>query len=90
MDGITRDELVACAERELALRIRFYPKWAAAGRMSEEKAEREIALQREILRVLRGGTKTEAQQIALTFPKVETKEVGHVVGGSLRHPWSKK
>lgn len=40
----TTDELIASAERELAMRKRVYPRWVAAGKMSRVAAEREIAL----------------------------------------------
>lgn len=36
------DEL-ACLERELALRRNVYPKWVATGKMTQEKADYEIA-----------------------------------------------
>lgn len=42
------DEQIACAERELGYRRRLYPRWVDAGRMSKEKADREITLMEEI------------------------------------------
>ena len=36
------DEMRRCAKRELNKRINFYPKWIAAGRMTQEKADFEI------------------------------------------------
>lgn len=44
----TRDEKRKAAERELGLRQRVYPRWVEAGKMSQAKAEREIAIMREI------------------------------------------
>lgn len=41
--------LVDCARRELAFRQRCYPKWVLKGTLSEKKAERELALMREIV-----------------------------------------
>jgi hypothetical protein len=48
-DGlITFDDMIACVRRELALRKRVYPKWVAEERMSEAKAEHEIAVMQAI------------------------------------------
>jgi hypothetical protein len=44
----TLDELIACAQRELALRKRCFPRWVSQGTMSEEKASREIACMQAI------------------------------------------
>jgi hypothetical protein len=35
-------ELQECAERELRMRRNVYPRWIAEGKMTREKAEREI------------------------------------------------
>lgn len=45
-------DLARCAEREARMRERVYPRWVAAGRMSQAKADQEIAMMREIVRVL--------------------------------------
>jgi len=41
--------LLGCCRRELAFRQRVYPKWVEKGRMSEKKAEEELALMRELV-----------------------------------------
>lgn len=46
-------ELAECARRELVQRQRVYPRLIASGRMSEMEAERQLAMMREILRILR-------------------------------------
>jgi signal recognition particle subunit SEC65 len=46
-------ELVACAEREVRFREYVYPRRITAGRMTTEKAEREIALMKAIVEELR-------------------------------------
>lgn len=51
----TAAELIACADREVALRRRVYPKWVNAGRMSREKAEEEIAKMQAISDLLRAA-----------------------------------
>ena len=40
----TAEEKQKCAERELRMRSRVYPRWVEQGRMSSANAEREIAL----------------------------------------------
>ena len=40
--------LLACCRRELAFRERVYPRMVANGKITEKKAEAEIALMREL------------------------------------------
>ena len=49
MTGFTINDLVACARRELGQRRRVYARLVAAGKMSQETADREIALMAAIL-----------------------------------------
>ena len=51
--GFALNELVECAERELRMRKRVYPKWVSQARMSAAEANREIDLMAEIVRRLR-------------------------------------
>lgn len=44
----TATEKHACAERELKMRERVYPHRIEGGRMSQAKADHEIAIMREI------------------------------------------
>jgi hypothetical protein len=46
-------DLVACVEREIAMRNRVYPRWVAAGRVPQARADQEIALMRAVLAVLK-------------------------------------
>jgi hypothetical protein len=48
----SNEELKACAERELRLRERVYPRWIEGGRLSQRKADAEIAMMRQIVGVL--------------------------------------
>lgn len=43
---------VACVKREVALRMRVYPRWVAAGRMTQAKAATEIACMQAVLKTL--------------------------------------
>lgn len=37
-------DLIACVDRELKMRAQVYPRWVAQGKLTEAKAERELAL----------------------------------------------
>ena len=41
-------ELAACAEREVRMRRRVYPRWVELGRMREDEAQRELEMMEEI------------------------------------------
>lgn len=45
---ITLDEEIASVEREIALRERVYPRWVEQKKMSQEKADYEIAAMRSV------------------------------------------
>ena len=47
------DDLIAEAERELAMRMDVFPRRVAAGKMSSRLAEDRIDMQREIVALLR-------------------------------------
>ena len=36
------DDMIRCADREVAMRRRVYPRWVEDGRMRQEKADHEI------------------------------------------------
>lgn len=46
---MTIDDLIACAERELKMRRRVYPKWVAIRRMKQEEADHELAAMSAII-----------------------------------------
>jgi hypothetical protein len=47
--NVSMDDMIGCARRELMLRKRVYAKWVADGRMTEKKADDEIAFMNAIL-----------------------------------------
>jgi hypothetical protein len=49
MNPIPLREQVACVRREIAMRERVYPRWVAAERMTQEKADSELAAMRAVL-----------------------------------------
>jgi hypothetical protein len=53
----TTDDLVKCAEREVAYRRRVYPRLVADNRMSREHADREIAMMEAIAEKLKDQQK---------------------------------
>lgn len=52
MSDITLDEQLACLRREIAMRKSVYPKWVTLGKMTEEKADREIEVMQSVLDLL--------------------------------------
>lgn len=53
------DAQIACAQREVGMRKRVYPKWVVSGKMQQSKADEEIATMEDIVETL-----TIAKQIA--------------------------
>ena len=51
MSAPTAEELVASAERELDLRRRLYPAWIVNGKLTQAKADHELACQEAIVRL---------------------------------------
>lgn len=49
MSDITAADKLACVNRELAMRRNVYPKFVSSGRMSQQKADREIAVMEAIV-----------------------------------------
>lgn len=49
---ISFDDKIRCAQRELALRRRMYPKWVDKGTMEQDKAEWEIEVMEAIVQQL--------------------------------------
>jgi hypothetical protein len=56
--AFTSAEKRECAERELKMRQRVYPRWVQSEKMTQAKADREIALMQAIVEdyaILEGG-----------------------------------
>jgi hypothetical protein len=49
---VTISEQIRCAQRELSLRERVYPRWVSDRRMTQDKADREIAGMRAVIATL--------------------------------------
>lgn len=46
-------ERIACVEREIKMRERVYPRWVAAEKMTQQKADAELAAMRAVLATLK-------------------------------------
>lgn len=54
---ITIEDQIKAVEREIGMRRRVYPNWVASKRMSQEKADKEIAATEAVLETLKGVQK---------------------------------
>lgn len=52
MNAVGLSEQIECVRREIALRERVYPRWVSAGKMTQVKANDEIAAMRAVLATL--------------------------------------
>lgn len=59
MATIPLDEQIACVKREIAMRERVYPKWVASKRMTQAKADSELAAMRAVLRTVEGVARAD-------------------------------
>jgi hypothetical protein len=66
-DGFTREDLLACVEREVRLRERAYPRWVAMGRMTSAKMRGEQATMAAVRAVIAQLPPTPAVQPGLPF-----------------------
>ena len=58
---VTIEEQVACVEREVKLRKRVYLRWVGEGRMTQAKADAEIAAMEAVLATLQAQVPPPAQ-----------------------------
>jgi hypothetical protein len=71
-DGFKREDLLACLNREIAMRQSLYPEWVAAKKMSKADAERELGMMeecRKAVETVAAAPLLEAT-IALTFEEL--------------------
>ncbi len=50
--AFTIEEQIACVKREISMRERVYPRWVAAAKMSQHRADHELECMRAVLRTL--------------------------------------
>lgn len=83
MDFETIRKLKECCSREAALRERVYPKWVAAGKMQQEKADEEIRLMRlaaACFNKILEGKAPKVQQQLFDLKQYEQKRLSHYDG----------
>ena len=56
------DQQIECVSREIGMRQRVYPGWVKAGRMSQTKADHEIAAMQAVLTTLQSLKSKETPQ----------------------------
>ena len=73
--SVTVAEMIACVERELAMRRRVYPRWVLAGKLTKAAADLEL-------------TRMEAVRATLTSAQVELteREPGQLFSGEVYGP----
>lgn len=62
---ITLAEKIACIRREIGMRERVYPRWIDLGRITQAKADHEIACMQAVLEDLLARQPAEPEQGAL-------------------------
>lgn len=65
-DIITTADKLACAERELKMRLRVYPRWQEAGRISAGRAAHEIACMESIIADYKNVVKKDQRYAKMT------------------------
>ena len=61
----TLDEQIECVRREIGMRRRVYPRWVEIGRITQDKADHEIACMQAVLEGLLARQPAEPEQGAL-------------------------
>lgn len=61
MSAIPLDEQLAAVEREIRLRERVYPRWIESGKMTQARADREIAAMQGVAMTLRSLSGSQRQ-----------------------------
>lgn len=54
MSTVPLDRQIACVRREVQTRNRFYPRWIAMGKMTQDEADRQIEAMAAVLETLEG------------------------------------
>lgn len=65
---VTLDEMIKCAGRELGMRRNTYPRWVASGKMTQDKANHELACMESIYATLKDLDKRIQEEIAKQWP----------------------
>ena len=52
LEPVSLDDMIACAEREVGMRERAYPRWVSQHKLTQKLADRELRCMRSIHRLL--------------------------------------
>ena len=85
--------MIAEVERELRLRRRVYPQWVAAGKLSQQKADRQIAVMEAIAERLKDPLLVPIPELQGKHPVVlyfstreDAADFGDLVRGQMTSP----
>lgn len=67
---MTLEDQIACVKREIAMRESVYPKWVAAKKMSQAKADHELAAMKAVLETLENVDHVAQMTVEITLEKV--------------------
>lgn len=74
-------KMINCVKREVGFRFRCYPKWVAAGKMTEQKAQEEkflmLAVQKALQKIYDGNAPLPVQQSFLDAQEFIKKQDWH-------------
>lgn len=59
--NISLEDQITCVRREIGMRESVYPRWVAAGRMGEVKAQRQLDAMKAVLETLEGLRQSESR-----------------------------
>ena len=62
---VSLPEQIKCVEREIAMRRRVYPRWVADKRMTQAKADHELAAMEAVLETLKAALAIERPELGL-------------------------
>lgn len=62
---VSLPEQIKCVEREIAMRRRVYPRWVADKRMTQAKADHELAAMEAVLETLKAALAIEQPELGL-------------------------
>ena len=73
-EPVTLDRQIACVKREIARRERVYSRFVAAGRMTGEEADEEMAAMRAVLKTLEEALLARARPPMMSEEEIAMQE----------------
>ena len=75
MSAYTLDEQYLEVQREIAIRKRVYPGWVENGRLTDEKATRQLGCMEAVLETVRKARQAEAMTSKLTGERIDAPAI---------------